>query len=207
MATIATRSGREVSTDWGTLIRMPQRPGPPDLDALMRLVAKGDQDAFAALYDATSAFVFGIALRVCRDHARAEEVAQEVYVQVWQQAPRFDPELGAVRTWLNALSHRRAVDAVRSSERSRQRDDRWTQRTRTEVPDISEEVASKQDAWQVRAALERLPAAQRTAVVLAYFEGMTHVEVADFLHLPLGTVKTRIRAGMQRLGDVLGEQR
>ncbi len=207
MTTIASRAGGEVGADWGTLIRMPQRPGPPDLDALMRLVAKGDQDAFATLYDATSAFVFGIALRVCRDRARAEEVAQEVYVQVWQQAPRFDPERGAVRTWLNALSHRRAVDAVRSSERSRQRDDRWTQRNRTEVPDISEDVASKQEAWRVRAALERLPAAQRTAVVLAYFEGMTHVEVADFLHLPLGTVKTRIRAGMQRLGDVLGEQR
>ncbi len=177
-----------------------------ELVELMGRIASGDQAAFADFYDATSRTVYGIVLRVLRDRAQAEEVAQEVYVEAWTSAPRFDAELGSPTGWLNTIAHRKAVDRVRSSERNLAREQRhFNAETQRVTADTSEIVVAQDESQRVREALEQLPEAQRTAVRLAYFEGRTYREVAEFLELPLGTVKTRIRDAMKRLRHHLGE--
>lgn len=177
-----------------------------DLAELLRRIATGDQAAFAGFYDATSRAVFGIVLSVVRDRAQAEEVAQEVYLEAWTLAKSFDSGLGSPGGWLNTIAHRRAVDRVRSAERSMRRDQRHFESDASlPNPDTSDIVVEQSEGERVRAALSRLPEAQRTAVTLAYFEGRSHREVAEFLQLPLGTVKTRIRDAMKRLRIQLGE--
>jgi RNA polymerase sigma-70 factor (ECF subfamily) len=145
-------------------------------------------------------------LRVVRDRAQAEEVAQEVYVEAWTAAPRFDPSLGSPTGWLNTIAHRKAVDRVRSSQRNLAREQRhFDTELRQASVDTSDIVVAQDESSRVREALEQLPEAQRTAVRLAYFEGRSYREVAEFLELPLGTVKTRIRDAMKRLRSNLGE--
>ena len=177
-----------------------------ELVELLQHVANGDSAAFAQFYDATSRTVYGIVLRVLRDAAQSEEVAQEVYVEAWVSAPRFDPQLGSPTAWLNTIAHRKAVDRVRSSERSMQRDQRHFEGgVQHDALDTSDIVVARDENQRVRDALSCLPEAQRTAVQLAYFEGRTHREVAEVLQLPLGTVKTRIRDAMKRLRTHLEE--
>lgn len=178
-----------------------------ELTDLMTRVAHGDQDAFATVYDATSRAVFGIVLRVLRDRAQAEEVAQEVYVEAWRHAARFDGQQGSASGWLNTIAHRKAVDRVRSAERSAARDQRHFEfESGAPEPDVSDLVVARDDGRRVRAALQLLPEAQRTALELAYFEGRSQREVAEYLEVPLGTVKTRIRDAMKRLRTHLGEE-
>lgn len=178
-----------------------------ELVAVMGRIAKGDQAAFAELYDATSRTVFGIVLRVLRDRAQAEEVTQEVYVDAWRHAARFDGAQGSARTWLNTIAHRKAVDRVRSAERSAARDQRqFEYAAGIPEPDVSDLVVARDDGRRVRAALQLLPEVQRTALELAYFEGRSQREVAEHLKVPLGTVKTRIRDAMKRLRTHLGEE-
>ncbi|MGH3472774.1 MAG: sigma-70 family RNA polymerase sigma factor [Nocardioidaceae bacterium] len=169
--------------------------------ALMLRVAEGDQEAFAQLYDQTSRTVFGIVLRVLRDQAQAEEVTQEVYVQAWRQARNYDSTLGSPATWLNTLAHRRAIDRVRSSQRARRRDQREfdLQVGLEHQADPAEVTVARDEGRRVRSALADLPDAQRTALSLAYFEGLTQRQVAESLQIPLGTAKTRIRDAMTRL--------
>jgi RNA polymerase sigma-70 factor (ECF subfamily) len=177
-----------------------------ELVQLMGRISNGDQAAFADFYDATSRTVYGIVLRVLRDRAQAEEVAQEVYVEAWTSAPRFDAALGSPTGWLNTIAHRKAVDRVRSSERNLAREQRhFNAETQRVTADTSDIVVAQDESQRVREALEQLPEAQRTAVRMAYFEGRTYREVAEFLELPLGTVKTRIRDAMKRLRHHLGE--
>ena len=178
-----------------------------DLGRLMARVAEGDQQAFAEVYDATSRTVFGIVLRVLRDRAQAEEVTQEVYVDAWRQAKRFDGERGSATSWLNTIAHRKAVDRVRSVERAAARDQQhFEHETRAPEPDVSDLVIARDDGRRVRDALQRLPEVQRTALELAYFDGRSQREVAEYLEVPLGTVKTRIRDAMKRLRTYLREE-
>jgi RNA polymerase sigma-70 factor (ECF subfamily) len=178
-----------------------------DLGRLMSRVAEGDQQAFAEVYDATSRTVFGIVLRVLRDRAQAEEVTQEVFVDAWRQAKRFDATRGSATSWLNTIAHRKAVDRVRSVERSTARDQQHFEReTRLPEPDVSDLVVSRDEGRRVRDALRLLPEAQRTALELAYFDGRSQREVAEYLEVPLGTVKTRIRDAMKRLRTYLREE-
>jgi RNA polymerase sigma-70 factor (ECF subfamily) len=189
----------------GTVVAMRSSAG-HELAELMDRIATGDQAAFADFYDATSRTVYGIVLRVLRDRAQAEEVAQEVYVEAWTSAPRFDAELGSPTGWLNTIAHRKAVDRVRSSERNLAREQRhFNAETQRVTADTSDIVVAQDESQRVREALDQLPEAQRTAVRMAYFEGRTYREVAEFLELPLGTVKTRIRDAMKRLRQHLGE--
>jgi RNA polymerase sigma-70 factor (ECF subfamily) len=189
----------------GTVVAMRSSAG-HELAELMGRIATGDQAAFADFYDATSRTVYGIVLRVLRDRAQAEEVAQEVYVEAWTSAPRFDAELGSPTGWLNTIAHRKAVDRVRSSERNLAREQRhFNAETQRVTADTSDIVVAQDESQRVREALDQLPEAQRTAVRMAYFEGRTYREVAEFLELPLGTVKTRIRDAMKRLRHHLGE--
>lgn len=180
------------------------------LAGLVQQCARGDEDSFAALYDAIAARVHGLALRVIRSPELAAEVTQEVFLEAWRTASRFDPSRGSVLAWLTTMAHRRAVDRVRASERQRVRDQNWT---REEAPYRGPEHAVDQtwteasrslEAQRVRRGMESLTAVQRESVNLAYFGGYSHHEVATLLDLPLGTVKTRIRDGLIRLRDVMG---
>jgi RNA polymerase sigma-70 factor (ECF subfamily) len=176
-----------------------------DLADLLRRSARGDEDAFAALYDATSRRLFGLVLRIVRDHAMSEEVTQEVYLDVWRHCARFDPERGSALSWLMTIAHRTAVDRVRASEASRRRDDAHAATSQEVEFDTTAETAQASlEAQRVRRALTTLTDAQRSAVELAYLGGYTHTEVARLLDLPLGTAKTRIRDGLIRLRDTLG---
>ncbi|WP_286175974.1 ECF RNA polymerase sigma factor SigK [Arthrobacter sp. NEB 688] len=176
-----------------------------DLAELLRRSARGDEEAFAALYDATSRRVFGLVLRIVRDHAMSEEVTQEVYLDVWRTSSRFDATKGSALSWLMTIAHRAAVDRVRSSEASRRRDDAHSVATReVEFDQTAEAAQTSLEGQRVRRALATLTEAQRSAVELAYLGGYTHTEVAKLLGVPLGTAKTRIRDGLIRLRDTLG---
>jgi RNA polymerase sigma-70 factor (ECF subfamily) len=175
------------------------------LAELLRRASRGDEGAFAEWYDATSARAFGLAVRVLRDPAQAEEVTQESYLECWRHAARFDSAKGSAISWLLTIVHRKAVDRVRSAESAGRRDAAYGQRERS-VPhdETAEAAAASIEATRVRAALADLTAKQREAVELAFLGGYTHTEVASMLDLPIGTAKTRIRDGLIRLRDALG---
>src|SRR5918996_1461688 len=172
---------------------------------LHKRAAGGDQFAFSALYDATASHVFGTVLRVVRDPAQSEEVTQEVYVDVWRQAARFDAELGSARTWILTMAHRRAVDRVRRVEAATEREQKAASRTLTrDYDEVVETVERSLEAERVRRCLDTLTDIQRESVTLAYYNGYTYPEVAQLLDSPLGTIKTRMRDGLVRLRDCLG---
>lgn len=171
---------------------------------LLRHVALGDQAAFAQLYDHLAPMVHGVVLKVVRDPSQSEEVTQEVFVELWRSATRFDSSRGSVRAWAAMVAHRRAVDRVRSEQASRRRDDRESIAAPTSHDPVVAEVESSIDQYRVRKAMGSLTAAQREAVELAYFGGYTYREVATLLSVPEGTIKTRIRDGMIKLRDELG---
>nr|WP_246205539.1 ECF RNA polymerase sigma factor SigK [Agromyces salentinus] len=175
------------------------------LEDLLLATAAGDRDAFSLLYDATAARVFGLVRRLLVDAAQAEEVTQDVFLEAWQTAARFDPERGAAIPWLLTLAHRRAVDRVRASQSSRDRDLKVGIRD-LDVPvdDVAEAAEIAIEHERVAEALTSLPAAQRECISLAYYGGCTQSEIATRLDVPLGTVKTRLRDGMIRLRDLLG---
>jgi RNA polymerase sigma-70 factor (ECF subfamily) len=175
------------------------------LAGLLRASARGDETAFASLYDATSARVHGLVLRVVRDPAQSEEVTQEVFLQVWRTAARYDETKGSALSWLMTLAHRRAVDRVRAAEAVNRQDTSYHQNTTTIAHDSTAEAAeASMEARRVRSALAELTPVQREALELAYFGGYTHTEVATMLDLPVGTAKTRIRDGLIRLRDAMG---
>ncbi|MTV24406.1 sigma-70 family RNA polymerase sigma factor [Nitriliruptoraceae bacterium ZYF776] len=172
---------------------------------LLLAVARGDRDAFASLYDRYAGLVFGVVKRVVRDPAQSEEVAQEVLVEVWRTAPRFDTERGSAQTWVLTMAHRRAIDRVRSEQASRDRAERIGRRDHGRAFDeVSESVELRFEHQQVREALSALTDLQREAVELAYYGGYTYREVAELLGTPLGTIKTRMRDGLIRLRDAMG---
>ncbi|RLV47524.1 sigma-70 family RNA polymerase sigma factor [Nocardioides mangrovicus] len=175
------------------------------LAALIQRSGRGDERAFAALYDAVVRRLHGLVLRVVRDPAQAEEVTQEAMVEVWRQSARYDPALGSPLSWLMTIAHRRAVDRVRSAEASSRRDTTYHQQNQSIDHDATAEaVAQNLEGHRVRQALASLTDTQRGALELAYFGGYTHTEVANLLDIPLGTAKTRIRDGLIRLRDTLG---
>ncbi|WP_139980069.1 ECF RNA polymerase sigma factor SigK [Nocardioides litoris] len=188
----------------GTPRGVPAAPG--DLLAnLLKEAAKGHQESFAQLYDATSSRLFGLALRVVRDPAQAEEVVQEAYLEVWKTSTRFDPDRGSALSWLMTICHRKAVDRVRSAEASTRRDTSYHQHNHAVEHDTTADAAQASlEAQRVRSALAGLTPVQREAIELAYFGGYTHTEVAGILDLPVGTAKTRIRDGLIRLRDKMG---
>lgn len=177
----------------------------PDLADLLRRAGLGDETAFAAFYDATSARAYGLALRVVRNPAHAEEVTQEAYLDAWRQSTRFDPQRGSAAGWLLTIVHRKAVDRVRSVEAATHRDEVWERETSaTDHDQTAEEAHASLEAQRVRNAVATLTDVQRRAVELTYFGGYTHTEVATLLDVPLGTAKTRIRDGLIRLRDLMG---
>lgn len=180
--------------------------GHPSIDdplgAVLAAVARGDEAAFATLYDELAPTVHGIVRRVLRDRAQAEEVTQEVFVELWRSAARHDRARGRVRAWAATIAHRRAVDRVRSEEAGRRRHERVP--ATAPPPDPTEGVLDRLDGDRVALALGQLTDLQRQAIELAYYDGRTYREVARLLDAPEGTVKARIRDGLIRLRDTLG---
>lgn len=174
------------------------------MTALLVKVSRGDREAFADLYDAVSGVVFGLVRRVLRDRGMSEEVTQEVLLEVWRQAPRFDPSRGSGTGWILTIAHRRAIDRVRSEQSARDRT-ALLGPSQTERPhNPAEESAIRAaEAGAIRDALGVLSDVQRQAIELAYYEGLTQTQIAERLAIPLGTIKTRIRDGMLRLRETL----
>ncbi|MFE9018030.1 sigma-70 family RNA polymerase sigma factor [Streptomyces sp. NPDC007808] len=168
-------------------------------------VADGSQDAFARLYDAVAGPIYGIACRVMQDPARAEEVTQEVMLEVWQCAPRYRPESGHAMTWMMTIAHHRAVDSVRTLRRSAERERAVSEHESTAAfDDVVETVEAQGEREQVRSCLKELDAELLQPVLLAYYHGLTHTEIASVLSLPLGTVKSRLRRALAHLRHCLG---
>jgi len=169
---------------------------PSHTEGLLRRLTRGDQAALGEFYDLYAGLVNGLALRILRDATEAEDVVQEVFVQVWRQAERYDPSRGSAEAWLCTIARTRSLDRLRRRV-SRREDQGDALPSASAAPRPEESLA-------VRKALETLSADQRRALELAYYEGLTQTEIAARLGEPLGTVKTRIRTAMIRLRDVLG---
>ena len=177
-------------------------------EQLLTASGAGDQSAFASLYDRLAAPAHAVVARVLVDPDHAAEVVQEVMVEAWRTAPRFDPSRGTARTWVLTMAHRRAVDRVRSEQSTRDRTERVAARDRErDVDVVAEQVELDEEHAAVRAALGALTDLQREAIELAYYHGYTYQEVAELLEAPLPTVKTRMRDGLLRLRDALGVSR
>lgn len=174
---------------------------------LMALVAEADATALEALYDRYGKAAYSLARRILTDETLAEDVVQEVFLSLWRNARRFDPSRGTVGTYLLSMTHDRSVDVVRREENLRRRRGPEEALALTSDPrvDIEEGVEAAERRAQVRAALAELPEPQREALLLAYFGGYTQREVASLVGVPLGTVKTRMAAGMRKLKDALRE--
>jgi RNA polymerase sigma-70 factor, ECF subfamily len=178
-------------------------PAGPDLEQLLTLVARGDQQAFEAVYDRLARPAYGVILRVLRDPAQSEEVTQEVLLEVWRRASRFDPAAGSAATWVLTIAHRRAIDRVRASVASAEREQKTF-----EVPaprdEVAEEVEAAMDRERVRRCLGSLTDVQRESITLAYYGGYTYRQVAALLGVTLAAIKTRVRDGLIRMRDCLG---
>ena len=183
-------------------LRLVHAREPNNVEAILGRVAVGDPGAFERLYDVMASAVYGVARRVVRDPNRAEDVVQDVFLEVWRKAPSFDNARGSGKTWIMTIAHRRAVDAVRRNESHKRYD-------ASAVPeDVShdepvEALIHHEEHDAVRTCLETLTEIQLESVRLAYFNGYTYSEVATLLEKPLPTIKTRMRDGLIRLRDCL----
>jgi RNA polymerase sigma-70 factor (ECF subfamily) len=177
--------------------------GAHGLEFMLVEVAKGDHAAFRSVYDQTAAAVLGTVRRVLRDPAQSEEVMQEVLLEVWRTAARFDPSVGSATAWIMTLAHRRAVDRVRSEERATARELRAVSAA-IEYDEVSDAALASLEHERVRRCLGGLTDLQRESVTLAYYGGYSYREVAQLLGVAVGTVKTRMRDGLIRLRDCLG---
>ena len=178
--------------------------GDVDDASLLRSIQRGGRGAFAALYDRHASAAFGLAVKITGDRGIAEDVVQDAFLALWKQAPRFDPQRGQVKSWLLTIVHHRAVDVVR----------RRAGRPERALPDGAEEylaapgrpdeeAIAAMDAAAVRDAVSLIPQDQRKTVEMAYFAGMTHVEIAEATGVPLGTVKSRLRIGLEKMREHL----
>lgn len=175
------------------------------LQELLARVGRGDREAFSALYDEMAPRVLGLVTRLLRDPAQSEEVTQEIFLEIWQTSSRFDPNKGGASTWILTMTHRRAVDRVRASQASRDRDVKVGIRDLdADYDHVAESVEVRIEHERVEKAMARLTDMQRQAITLSYYGGYSNSEVAEILSVPIGTIKTRIRDGMIRLRDEMG---
>lgn len=186
--------------------RLEQQLVPPGSEAardfltgLLQRTAQGDHQAFSEFYRHTSRQVAGLVRRVVIDRELSEEVVQEVFIVVWQDAAKYQAAIGSPTAWLMTIAHRRAVDKVRSNQSSRNRDERWASATPSAYDGVLDAVADKMDAGTLITSLACLSALQRESIVLAYFGSLTYREISVKLSVPLPTIKSRIRDGLQRL--------
>jgi RNA polymerase sigma-70 factor (ECF subfamily) len=183
----------------------PREPGEGDtLRAQLEATSRGDASAFADLFESVGPRIYGLVLRILKDPHQSEEVTQEILLELWRTAARFDPLRGSAQSWVMTMAHHRAVDRVRSAQARRRLDTADVERSRDLPFDATASTAlACLEAETVRAALATLSPAKRQAIELAYLDGHTYHEVARLLQIPLGTAKTRIRDGLLRLRDEL----
>jgi RNA polymerase sigma-70 factor, ECF subfamily len=167
--------------------------------SLVVAIGRWREDALAEAYRRHGGAVFALARRVLREAALAEEVVQEVFVRLWTTPERFDPDRGSLRSWLLAQAHGRAIDRLRSDNARRRREHLDAARTADAAYDVEHEAIDLAVADRVNEVMSTLPATERQAIELAYFEGYTYREVAELLDAPEGTIKSRIRAGLKRM--------
>ncbi|WP_375486431.1 sigma-70 family RNA polymerase sigma factor [uncultured Mycobacterium sp.] len=183
--------------------------GPPrvssDLDALLRRVARRDADAFAKFYDRTSSRVYGLVARVLRDSGYSEETTQEVYLEVWRVAGTYDPSKGSALAWVLTMAHRRAVDRVRAEQAATQRESRYAAASVDPPSDVvADSALAGDDRRRVSECLKGLPDGQRQCIQMAYYDGLTYVEVSQRLSANLSTIKSRMRDALRALRNCLG---
>jgi RNA polymerase sigma-70 factor, ECF subfamily len=170
---------------------------------LLRRIARGDEESLAELYDRYRTILFGLLFRILGNRAEAEDVLQDVFVQIWRRAADFDENRGKAFTWLVTLARSRAIDRLRSlGSRSRVADEA-AKETSDVIVDAIEDAINNERSEVVRAALKELPEEQRAALLMAYFDGFSQSEIAERTNTPLGTVKTRMRTGMMKLREIL----
>jgi RNA polymerase sigma-70 factor (ECF subfamily) len=172
---------------------------------LLEGIARCDESSLAALYDRYHLLAFSLALRVVNDRGRAEDVVQDAFLAVWRKAGSYIEGRGSVKTWLTSIVRNRAIDLVRARRESDADDEAVLLAIRDPRPSVIEQVTATLDRDVIRRAIGELPLEQRQAIAMAYFEGLSHSEIADATGLPLGTVKSRIRLGMHRLRGLLLE--
>jgi RNA polymerase sigma-70 factor, ECF subfamily len=178
---------------------VPHGTAEADISVVQRLAA-GDRDAVAELYDRHAARIMGLAIRIVRNSSDAEDIVQEVFSQAWRTAPNYQPARGTVAGWLLMMARTRAIDRLRSRQARRDSGDAPDlDGLPADVAPVSEQLIASQQAARVREAMVTLPVEQRTALELAYFEGLTQTEIAERTQTPLGTVKTRIRTALTSL--------
>jgi len=193
---VGTAPRPDIGADLGAV------PGGWEQQVRQRLAA-GEEQALTEVYEQYSSFVYGLALRVIGDPRAAEDIAQDVFLFVWERPEAFDPARGSLRTWLGTLGHRRPVDYVRREEARRRRTQREAGRRAAAIPDVAEMATALVAAERVRAALDVLPDEQLRAIQLTYFGGRTYRQVAEQLGIPEGTAKSRLRLGLRRVAAAL----
>jgi RNA polymerase sigma-70 factor (ECF subfamily) len=179
--------------------------GVTDEALIERLAATADADALSELYDRYQASMYGLAMRITGDAAMAQDVVQEAFVGVWRNATRYSGDKASVRTWILSITHHRAIDGIRRRRPASPLPDTEAAGEAFRAPDVWPEVARAVDADAVRQAMTALPEAQRQAIELAYFEGLTQAEIAERTQAPLGTIKSRVRLGLTQLRRLLEE--
>ena len=177
-------------------------------EELMQLVRRGDPRAFETVYDRHGAAAFSLAYRVMGNRPAAEDAVQEAFLSIWRSRMRYEPERGSVRSWILGIVHNRTIDTLRRNlVHDRRRTTAEGIEERHEAPERTDvEAARREDARSVRAALETLPAEQNRVIELAYFGGFTHSQIAEMLQMPVGTVKGRMRLGLDKLRRQLAEE-
>ena len=184
---------------------MPLQPG-PDAALVERMIA-GDESALSTLYDRYSSMLFSMLMRILKDTSAAEEILQDLFLQLWRNPSRFDPSRGSLPAWLLVIGRNRAISRLRSRERREVSEDSdgFSMDSIPSPGNIEEEAQRSQLAQRLRSAMATLPPEQREAVELAYFEGMSQTEIATRTGSPLGTVKSRVRTAMQSLKQIFGD--
>ncbi len=190
---------------WLLLAVVQRAAGSPADQFTLERIARGDGDALAELYDRHARLIYSLALRILRDQADAEDVVQEVFSQAWRQAARYSAGRGNLVAWLLTMARSRAIDRLRARRvrPSSSTSEQVLAAMKDEAPSVEMRLEWAGRAAQVRQALDALPLLQRMAIELAFYEGLTHAEIAERLEQPLGTVKTRIRQGLLKLRDQL----
>jgi RNA polymerase sigma-70 factor (ECF subfamily) len=177
---------------------------------LLRRVGRGDRGSFEELYDRLSGVLFSVAYRVLNNEAAAEDVLQDVFVQIWEKAPLYDPAIGKPLTWALTLTRNKAIDRLRATQRRSRLQDKVQQESEVfeqfDARSSFEALASAEAGKLVREAMAKLSQDQRQVIELAFFSSMTQTEIAELLNLPLGTIKARIRRGMMKLRELIGPE-